>query len=70
MTERLVISLGADGRVQAHTEGIVGSRCLHAVPLLEDLLDAVAIDSSYTSDFHQTTTPAVQEHSSIEQENA
>lgn len=55
MTERLVISLGADGRVRAHTEGMLGTRCLSAVPLLEDLLDAVVIDSSYTSDFHTMT---------------
>jgi len=55
MTERIVISLGADGRVSAHTEGIMGEKCLGAVPLLEDLLDAVAVDSAYTSDFHQIT---------------
>lgn len=52
MNERLVISLGADGRVRAHTEGMLGTKCLAAVPVLEDLLDAVVIDSSYTSDFN------------------
>lgn len=52
MNERLVISLGADGRVRAHTEGVLGTKCLAAVPVLEDLLDAVVIDSSYTSDFN------------------
>jgi hypothetical protein len=52
VNERLVISLGADGRVRAHTEGMLGTKCLAAVPVLEDLLDAVVIDSSYTSDFN------------------
>lgn len=69
MTERLVISLGADGRVRAHTEGMLGTRCLAAVPLLEDLLDVVVIDSNYTSDFHvRTASSASKAHTEQQQE--
>lgn len=69
MTERLVVLLGADGRVRAHTEGMLGTKCLSAVPLLEDLLDAVIIDSSYTSDFHAlTATSASTAHIEQQQE--
>ena len=56
MTERLVVELAADGRVRAHTEGIAGPACLDAVPLLEDLLEAVAVDSRYTHEFFTATS--------------
>jgi hypothetical protein len=51
---RIVVTLGRDGTVRAETVGIQGQACLDAIPLLEDLLDAEAIDSSLTADYYVT----------------
>jgi hypothetical protein len=52
---RIVVTLGRDGTVRAETVGIQGKDCLDAIPLLEDLLDAEAIDSSLTGDYYTTS---------------
>ena len=70
MSERLVVALGADGRVRAHTEGMLGTHCLGAVPLLEDLLAAVAVESSYTADFHRTAIGQQSTSAQTQQERA
>lgn len=72
MNERLIIWVRSDGRVSARTEGIIGARCLAAVPLLEDLLGAAATDSRYTSEFFEQTTAgtAATAHTDTQQENS
>ena len=57
MSERIVVRISRDGRVDAHTEGTVGAACLDVIPLLEDLLDAVVTESRYTRDFYAAAAP-------------
>ncbi|MGI5237319.1 DUF2997 domain-containing protein [Dactylosporangium sp. CA-139066] len=49
--KRLVVTVAADGTVSAQTEGITGSKCLHYVAVLEDLLAAQTVHSEYTADY-------------------
>jgi hypothetical protein len=57
MAERgqLIIRLRVDGTVQAETKRIHGDACVPFAAILEDLCDAEAIDSDYTSDYYAVT---------------
>ena len=54
---RIIVTLSRDGTVRAETSGINGKACLEAIPLLEDLLDAEAIESSLTADYYTVEEP-------------
>ncbi|WP_172195825.1 MULTISPECIES: DUF2997 domain-containing protein [Saccharibacillus] len=54
MDEKLLIRIFADGRIQAETKGIKGEKCTDMIPLLEELLQAEAIEAEYTSEFYET----------------
>ena len=58
MTERveLHVTVGPDGVVTAETRNVTGAACLDYVAVLEDLLQAPAVDSSYTADYTRTAT--------------
>lgn len=58
---RIVVTLGRDGTVRAETRGILGGECIEAIPLLEDLLEAEAIDSSLTADYYAVETSTLGE---------
>lgn len=64
MTERIVVTIAADGSIAAETIGITGKACLDYLPMLEDLLDAETVTSEFTADYQvseQTmTTQATQ----------
>ncbi len=49
---QLIIHLGVDGTVQAETKHMNGDACVPFAAILEDLCDAEAIDSDYTSDYY------------------
>ncbi|MFG2043190.1 DUF2997 domain-containing protein [Dactylosporangium sp. NPDC048998] len=57
-TRRIVVTVAADGTVNAETLGIKGSKCLDYVAVLEDLLAAQTVHSEYTSDYTAVTTTA------------
>ena len=58
MAERveLHVTVGPDGVVSAETRNVTGAACLDYVAVLEDLLQASAVDSNYTADYSRTTT--------------
>ncbi|CAM3049324.1 DUF2997 domain-containing protein [Skermania piniformis] len=53
MTERarITVVVGPDGHIRAATHGVTGTQCLPYVAVLEDLLEATAVDSAYTADW-------------------
>lgn len=53
-SEQVVLRIGPDGSIQAETKGIKGPKCLDSIELLEDLLDARATASAFTSDYYET----------------
>jgi hypothetical protein len=53
---RIVLTVTAEGAVSAETRGIVGDRCLDYIAVLEDLLAARTVESTYTADYSRSTT--------------
>jgi len=50
--KQLVVSIRKDGTVHAETIGMKGAECLDYFAVLEDLLDAEVLSSTYTDDYH------------------
>ncbi|RBY84318.1 DUF2997 domain-containing protein [Blastococcus sp. TF02A-26] len=57
----LHVRIGADGTVVAETHGITGTACLDYVSLLENLLEATTVDSTYTADYGRFDVAIAQE---------
>lgn len=49
---RIVVTINADGSVEAVTEGVHGEDCVDRIATLESLLDATTIESRFTADYH------------------
>lgn len=52
MAKRISIRIYSDGHVQAETQGIKGKRCTEYISVLEEILQAEAIESEYTSEYY------------------
>lgn len=51
MVQRIKVEISADGNIRAETLGIFGQKCLDYVAVLEDMLEAEAIQSSFNGDY-------------------
>lgn len=60
MKQQLRIRIYPDGEIKAETEGIKGAKCLSYVRVLERMLDAVTVDSSYTEEYRQQAQAQVE----------
>ena len=60
MAKRIQVQIFPDGRVQAETQGIKGKKCTEYIGLLEELLEAEAVDSEYTSEYYVTEETTVE----------
>lgn len=67
---QLIVRLRVDGTVQAETKHIHGDACVPFAAILEDLCDAEAIDSDYTSDYYAVTQTEDQVAEVEERDNA
>lgn len=56
MPRRIKVRILADGRVEAETEGIRGNACTPYIGMLENMLDAEAIESAYTPEYYESET--------------
>lgn len=54
--ETITVRITPDGRITAETHGMTGPKCLDYIATLEDLLDATTHSSSFTADYHATST--------------
>jgi hypothetical protein len=65
---RIVLTVTSEGVVSAETKGVVGDRCLDYIAVLEDLLQARTVESTYTADYTTTDVEVqtLQEHSDVE----
>ena len=52
--EQIVVRVASDGQVHAETKGIKGPKCLDSIQLLEDLLEAQSISSSFTHEYNES----------------
>lgn len=48
---RIHLVVRDDGSISARTEGIYGDECIGKIDVLENLLDALTVDSSFTDDY-------------------
>ena len=57
-SEQVIIRITSDGSIHAETLGIKGPKCLDTIALLEDMLQAQTVTSSFTREYEdsQTTT--------------
>jgi hypothetical protein len=53
MARYLRVQIFADGRIEALVHGIKGKKCTDYLPVLEELMDAVTIDSDYTAEYYE-----------------
>ncbi len=56
--QQLIVTVGPDGTVAAETRNIFGSDCLDYITVLEDLLEAETVSSSYTEDYARSAVTA------------
>jgi hypothetical protein len=66
--QRIEVRIARDGTISAETHGIKGRACVPYIAMLEDLLEAQAVDSAYTPEYEQTVTitPAAQQRADLE----
>lgn len=57
----IVVTVAPDGSVTAETVGVLGPACLDTLSMLEDLLDAEAVSSAFTADYHRCTSTTDQD---------
>ncbi|MEF9953097.1 DUF2997 domain-containing protein [Clostridium sp.] len=53
MPGKLKLRIYADGRVKADIQGIKGKKCTNYIKMIEELLEAEAVDSEYTSEYYE-----------------
>ncbi len=61
MAKKLEIEILKNGEIKAETKGIKGKECIQYIKILEELLDAHAVDSDYTNEFYEMTYETIQE---------
>lgn len=54
--EQVVIRVSSDGAIHAETIGIKGSKCIDTIALLENMLEAQTVTSSFTEEYEQMQT--------------
>ncbi|WP_327006820.1 DUF2997 domain-containing protein [Dactylosporangium sp. NBC_01737] len=65
---RIIVTVSSDGQINAETEGLLGEACLDYIAVLEDLLAARTVESSYTADYTRVRADvhAVETHRDVE----
>lgn len=53
MSKQVRIQIFPDGRVQAEVQGIKGKACTDYVNIMEEILNAEALSSSYTPEYYE-----------------
>ena len=53
MKKQLQIRIYPDGKIDAETLGIKGETCIDYMSVLEEILQARIVDSSYTEEYYQ-----------------
>lgn len=67
MGKNIRIQIFPDGRIQAEVNGIKGKKCTDYIRILEEILGAETIDSSYTPEYYESEELLLSE--TVEQTN-
>lgn len=54
-SERIVVRIDPAGQIHAETIGMKGQKCLDAIAMLEDLVDAETTSSSFTPEYYEVS---------------
>ncbi|MED0689187.1 DUF2997 domain-containing protein [Bacillus licheniformis] len=65
MSQRIIVEIQQDGQINVETKGIKGPKCRDYIRVLEQLLGAETIDSSYTAEYFETEQVDVLRHQQI-----
>lgn len=49
---QIVVTVRADGTIEAETVGVTGEACLDYIRVIEDLIEGTTVSSQFTADFH------------------
>ncbi|MEH7354004.1 DUF2997 domain-containing protein [Neobacillus drentensis] len=69
MEEKIQIRIFPDGRIKAETLGIKGEKCTDYILILENLLNAQAVQAEYTKEFYETEQVSQQQTEQISLKN-
>lgn len=58
--KQLIVQVHKDGTVNAETIGMFGDECLDYISVLEDLLEAETVQSSFTEDYKRVQVTGYQ----------
>jgi len=56
MKKRIEIEIKNDGTILAETIGIKGRKCIDYIELLEEILEAEAVDSDFKPEYYEKET--------------
>ena len=59
--EQIVVRVDPEGQIHAETVGMRGQKCLDAIAVLEDLLEAQATSSAFTQEYYEATETSTHE---------
>jgi Protein of unknown function (DUF2997) len=65
MTKQVRVQIFPDGNVQADIQGIKGKTCVDYIRILEDILDAKAVDSSYSPEYYEIELVALEQQPEV-----
>jgi hypothetical protein len=53
LKQQIKIRIYPDGKIEAKTHGIKGKKCANYIQVLEHMLEAKTVESSYTDEYYQ-----------------
>ena len=56
MKKRIEIEIKNDGTISAETLGINGKKCIDYIEILEEILEAEAVDSDFKPEYYEKET--------------
>ena len=65
MKNQIQLKILPDGMIEAKTIGLKGSKCAGYVKLIEELLKAKVVDSSYTEEYYESQEQSLENHVSF-----
>jgi hypothetical protein len=60
MSPQIKIKISPDGKIQAEVAGVKGKKCTDYIKVLEEMLGAIAVNSTFTPEAYETETLRVE----------
>lgn len=53
MSKQITLRIHPDGKIEGETHGIKGKACMKYIKILEQMLEAEAVDSDFTQEYYE-----------------